>query len=692
MSTLQRPLFNMPPGMMEGTGITSMAMDAPPPMAMDAPPPMAMEGQMAMDEQAAADLGGMLAGQLAAGVEQTEQNIDAAEDSVGIMNALRGKNQTEEEYRDELAQYVGPNDAKYTPDSVLALVQPTMAMMEMGDMAAMMPGAGEGGLGEMMAGPDMAAMMPTNDMVGGVAEILPPSDMPVAEGPQVFGIEEEIFGKMPVQKLQLGGLTGRAGEFYEQFSALKPEPKGTWETALTVGAPFVQALLTPPEQGGGILGGLRAASGAAAEEMKQRRGEETQFGLQFGSDAIKMAQTENLARLQQESEKQKELIKAAAASKKGYKPQPEEIWLQKLNDPNTSPEDKKVYQALLTKKTIIPQSDAAGMVQAAEIANTAAENAYFRDRIKEQRDALGKAVANTGARAELGRNFIDVMEGYGGASTVTGSFVPSVAKFKQSAMSLGRLLGKEEEVERFLDVSGLGKDVDEVSAQVLEDFGKRFTLIEAPFIKGNLNQSEFNEVSSLGPKLWKSPEAIKQMVYYFELAEKRALAKQDIALNIMKDKSLSPEQKHYKMIEDIAAFKTEYSKQKTLSAGGYEKGRTVNFDPIKAADFMNTKTVQAFIADSQKAKARRGRLEQMVLSANDSEAQINVLRTLLKRSFDRTAATLGMEEGYEIPRNSQLEIAILKKFQPGLKELFDKLGLSSKMNIDEVLAAYGTSS
>ena len=82
----------------------------------------------------------------------------------------------------------------------------------------------------------------------------------------------------------------------------------------------------------------------------------------------------------------------------------------------------------------------------------------------------------------------------------------------------------------------------------------------------------------------------------------------------------------------------------------------------------------------------------MVLSANDSEAQINVLRTLLKRSFDRTAATLGMEEGYEIPRNSQLEIAILKKFQPGLKELFDKLGLSSKMNIDEVLAAYGTSS
>ena len=48
-----------------------------------------------------------------------------------------------------------------------------------------------------------------------------------------------------------------------------------------------------------------------------------------------MAQTEYLAQLQQESEKQKELIKAAAASKKGYKPQPEEIWLQKLNDPNT---------------------------------------------------------------------------------------------------------------------------------------------------------------------------------------------------------------------------------------------------------------------------------------------------------------------------------------------------------------------
>ena len=121
MNTLQRPLFDAPMPMVEGSGITSMA----------------------MDEAAGQQLGADLTTAIAQGVAETESAIDAADDNIGIMNALRGKQASEEEYRTELASYVGRKDANATPDSVLALVQPTIAMMELGD-------APSGGIAEML--------------------------------------------------------------------------------------------------------------------------------------------------------------------------------------------------------------------------------------------------------------------------------------------------------------------------------------------------------------------------------------------------------------------------------------------------------------------------------------------------------------------------------------------------------------
>ena len=57
-----------------------------------------------------------------------EQEIDAADDYAGVMNALRGDNKTIEERRTELATHVGSKDADATPESVLicfiALVAP----------------------------------------------------------------------------------------------------------------------------------------------------------------------------------------------------------------------------------------------------------------------------------------------------------------------------------------------------------------------------------------------------------------------------------------------------------------------------------------------------------------------------------------------------------------------------------------
>ena len=55
-------------------------------------------------------------------------NIDEAEDFEQVMNSIRGNQAPLESRREELSQFVGPEDATATPDSVLALIQPVMMM------------------------------------------------------------------------------------------------------------------------------------------------------------------------------------------------------------------------------------------------------------------------------------------------------------------------------------------------------------------------------------------------------------------------------------------------------------------------------------------------------------------------------------------------------------------------------------
>ena len=63
-------------------------------------------------------------------MEELNSQIDTAEEPVEIMNALRGKQASVDEYRTELAEMVGSKDAKQTPESVLTLIQPLLTAME----------------------------------------------------------------------------------------------------------------------------------------------------------------------------------------------------------------------------------------------------------------------------------------------------------------------------------------------------------------------------------------------------------------------------------------------------------------------------------------------------------------------------------------------------------------------------------
>ena len=95
------------------------------------------EGSPMMGEQVDAGNVGILDGfseqQASAMVQEGEQSkaqIDGAQNYDELMKSTRGDNASEEERRDELAQLVGEEDAQQTPDSVLALIQPVMQMLE----------------------------------------------------------------------------------------------------------------------------------------------------------------------------------------------------------------------------------------------------------------------------------------------------------------------------------------------------------------------------------------------------------------------------------------------------------------------------------------------------------------------------------------------------------------------------------
>jgi|TARA_R100000482_G_scaffold71281_2_gene27071 hypothetical protein len=188
-----------------------------------APIPPEMEGQInAVEEQAA--MGGEQAGlEYLAG---TMEGIDAAQSFEEVINAMRGNQAPMQERRMELAGFVGDEDAFRTPDSVVAMVQPTIMLTEEGAM--------DSGIGQLMqALSDDVAMMgpegqptPVGQGVGellmqGQPEPMPPmpQEMMAAGGPVI----KKFAAGGAVQKFANGmGVNKMAGTGLERLYEMSP--------------------------------------------------------------------------------------------------------------------------------------------------------------------------------------------------------------------------------------------------------------------------------------------------------------------------------------------------------------------------------------------------------------------------------------------------------------------------------------
>lgn len=218
MNVYKRPMFNMqfranggPMGEMPmAPPPMDPAMMAPPPMdpAMMAPPPMdpAMmappapdPSQELMATEQMANAGGEGIGALFA--DQVATALESAEEPKEVIDAIRGNDMPLESRYQELADFVGEEDALATPPSVLTMVQPTIMMTE--------EGAVNSGIGDLMQNITEGVEMETAEgeatpMAEGVGSLMMGVEQPLTQnfrhgGPVVqhFNNGNEVISNNP---------------------------------------------------------------------------------------------------------------------------------------------------------------------------------------------------------------------------------------------------------------------------------------------------------------------------------------------------------------------------------------------------------------------------------------------------------------------------------------------------------------
>jgi hypothetical protein len=171
-SVMQRPMFRQAGGPM-----------APPPVPVAPPQPAPAPSNFMQEATAKAQATGRQVGEIASA--QMMANIDQADDPKSMIDAIRGNEKPLEARYTELAQYVGEVDANKTPESVLAMVQPTIMMTE--------EGAIDSGIGELMQG------------LAGTIDMETPSGQPTPMGQGVGQLMMQGAGNTPPRNFNRGG-------------------------------------------------------------------------------------------------------------------------------------------------------------------------------------------------------------------------------------------------------------------------------------------------------------------------------------------------------------------------------------------------------------------------------------------------------------------------------------------------------
>lgn len=283
-AVMQRPLFRQMGGPAQTMPQDVMPAQPMPQAAVPAPQ-MGPEDALMQVEGEMENVGREYLNQMMGG-------IDNADDVMSMINALRGNEAPLESRYAELAQYVGEADAQKTPESVLAMVQPTIMMTE--------EGAIDSGIGQLMqeiAGSDMedTSGNPTQ-MAQGVGQLMamgagntPPANF--SQGGPVHlqqggdpSLEQMYQDRLKMRQDILGG-QDRAGEVARAQSLGKSKFYfDLANAALAAGAPTAQPMsfaerLMMGAQQADIFGNLSKSAEQVEAVKRAQSAEDKQMAL-----------------------------------------------------------------------------------------------------------------------------------------------------------------------------------------------------------------------------------------------------------------------------------------------------------------------------------------------------------------------------------------------------------------------------
>ena len=259
-----------------------------------------MAEQLMQAEQGASDQAMMMGQEYMANMES---RLDAAETPEDVINAIRGNDLPMEARYQELAGLVGEDDAMQTPESVLAMVQPTIMMTEQGAL--------DSGIGELV-----------RNIAGGV-EMEGPGGESTAMGGGVGSLMMAGAGNTPPQNFSQGGAVrlAKGGDpvqkYYEQRLPLYESIIGGGDEAKS--ASQAQALFAIADAAGRFASGI----GAQGQDVRglspaaQLAAATTGLGGQLGAIGAQADQADRSARLAalQAAESEYAADRAAARAK-----------------------------------------------------------------------------------------------------------------------------------------------------------------------------------------------------------------------------------------------------------------------------------------------------------------------------------------------------------------------------------------